>query len=121
MKKITVILLGAFIFSAVNVIAGNREANAKSEAKASQLEITSIQSCILSGTIMDTENNEALAGATITIDGKKYYSDLDGRFNISALKPGKHSISVELISYNSSAMEVELQQNKNLVVLLAQK
>ncbi len=119
MKKITVILLGAFIFSAVNVIAGNREA--KSEAKASQLEITSIQSCILSGTIMDTENNEALAGATITIDGKKYYSDLDGRFNISALKPGKHSISVELISYNSSAMEVELQQNKNLVVLLAQK
>ena len=129
MKKvliITVALSALFTLNVFSVNLPNTEAKeakaANTEAKTSNSQIVSLSSCTLSGTILDTESNETLAGATIIIDGKKYYSDFDGNFHIDALKSGKHKLSVELISYKATQMEVEVSAlDKDLVVKLVQK
>ncbi|MBP1638278.1 MAG: hypothetical protein H6Q18_1067 [Bacteroidetes bacterium] len=118
MKKIISTLLLAVLFSATT-FAGNRnkENNSKSENKVEQVG----SNVNLSGTIIDQKNNETLAGATIFIDGKKHYSDLDGNFNLMALNTGKHKISVEMISYNNSQMEIDVQKDTNLKIQLIQE
>jgi hypothetical protein len=75
----------------------------------------------LTGSVVDEKNKEALAGAAIVVDGKKYYSDLDGNFTIKDVKPGKHRMMVELISYEPVSMEVELVKNEILNIGLLQK
>ncbi|MDR1698644.1 MAG: carboxypeptidase-like regulatory domain-containing protein [Prevotellaceae bacterium] len=72
----------------------------------------------LTGFVAD-KNNEALAGATISIDGKKLYSDFDGNFSAD-IKPGKHQIKVELISYETIVLETEVKQNENISIALPQ-
>jgi hypothetical protein len=66
----------------------------------------------ISGTITDQKSNEALAGATISYDGKKTYSDLEGNFSIprNEVKSGK--ISISLISYQNSSVEIAASAEK---------
>lgn len=119
MKKGIVFTLMLVLFT-VNAFAKSNNAEAAKEAETVNMELPKSQVCAISGTILDVENNETLAGATITINGKKYYSNLDGQFNIPALNQGKHRLSVELISYNVSEIEVDVQYNRNITVRLAQ-
>ena len=118
MKKIIGTLLLAGLCT-VFTFAGNsnKENKAKSENNVEQVS----SNVNLSGTIIDLKNNETLAGATILIDGKKYYSDLDGNFNLTALSTGKHKISVEMISYSNSQMEIDVQKDMNLKIQLVQE
>ncbi len=73
----------------------------------------------LTGFIADNHSQEALAGATIYVDGKKLYSDFDGNFSAD-IKPGKHQIKVELISYETIVMETEVNRNENINIALPQ-
>jgi len=75
----------------------------------------------LTGSVVDEKNNETLAGVAIVVDGKKYYSDLDGKFTIADVKPGKYAVQVELISYEPVSMDVELTKNQELQISLQQK
>lgn len=75
----------------------------------------------LTGSVVDEKNKETLAGATILVDGKKYYSDLDGNFSINDVTPGKYQMVVELISYEPVLLEVDLNGNQNLNIGLLQK
>lgn len=75
----------------------------------------------LTGSVVDDKNKEALAGAAVIVDGKKYYSDLDGQFTITDVNPGKHEVKVELISYEPYAIEIDLTKNQKLNVSLLQK
>lgn len=75
----------------------------------------------LTGVVVDEKSNETLAGATITIDGKKYYSDLDGNFSVIDVKPGKYVMVAELISYEPTSMVVDLTKDQNLNINLNQK
>lgn len=74
----------------------------------------------LTGSIVDDKNKEALAGATIYVDGKKYYSNLDGNFSISDIKPGKHQIKVEFISYKPVIMEIDINKDEKININLLQ-
>ena len=74
----------------------------------------------LTGSVVDDNNNEALAGATVYVDGKKYYSDLDGNFSISDIKPGKYQIKVEFISYKTVTVEAEVNKDENINISLFQ-
>ena len=116
MKKIICTLLISLCF--VFAFAGNHNNESKSNETST---VNNIEHVNLSGTIVDLVNGETLAGVTILVDGKKYYSDLDGNFNIPLLNPGKYSFLVELISYNNTKMEVEVQKNTNLKIQLARK
>lgn len=93
----------------------------KSKEAASVNRVENVKMLHLTGLVVDNKNKETLAGATITVDGKKYYSDLDGQFTIPEVSPGKYEITVELISYEPYMMEINLTKNQNLNVSLSQK
>lgn len=75
----------------------------------------------LSGSVLDIQADEFLAGATIIINGKKYYSDLTGNFNIPELTKGKHKIMVELVSYQMQEIEVDLSKDKEIKIEMKQQ
>jgi len=83
--------------------------------------VENVNALQLTGLVVDEKNKETLAGAAILVDGKKYYSDLDGKFSIADVKPGKYELRVELISYEPVSMEIDLTKNQNLHISLLQK
>ena len=100
------------------------ETNVKSEKNVTETESVSVARNVktvqLTGSIMDDKNKETLVGATVYVDGKKYYSDLDGNFCISDIKPGKHQIKVEFISYKPAFVEVDANNYEGINIYLHQ-
>ena len=84
------------------------------------LSVSAFANVQLTGSIVDDKNQETLAGVAVYVDGKKYYSDFDGNFSISDIKPGKHQIKVELISYEPATIEIEVNQDENININLFQ-
>ncbi len=90
---------------------------ANAEAKASPAAVSTIK---VKGNVADKLSKELLAGATITVNGQKVYSDLDGNFTLPCTDNNKLKITVSLISYeeqvyevnaaNASALKIELKQ-----------
>lgn len=117
MKKFGLFLILSFIIIG-SVVADNGDEKGvlKEQAEASVSATYSLQ-----GTVYDPVCNEAISGATIVIDGKKYYSDFSGNFEIPALAKGKHIISVDFVSYQNKAIEVDLDKNQDLEIQLKQQ
>ncbi len=115
------VMLGCFlcISAASFAFTGNREKKSKELAPVERVENT--QALQLTGSVVDEENKETLAGATISINGKKYYSDLEGKFSIPDVNPGKYEITIELISYKPCTMEIDLSKNRNIHIPLLQQ
>lgn len=68
----------------------------------------------ISGTILDSKTAESLPGAMATLEGtgKGAIADFDGKFVISAITPGKYTLIVSYISYDSKKIaEVEVKSN----------
>lgn len=106
------------VVALVAVISLSAKEVASPEAKATVVSEV-VSTAKLSGVIFDKTTNESLAGAVITVDGQKIYSDLDGKFEIKNTKGSKLQIKVSLISYedkvieldgNSESFKVELNQ-----------
>jgi len=109
----TIVTLAASVLLSVSVFANTgKEGHNETAAEVKTVQLT--------GSVTDNKNNEALAGATLIIDGKKYYSDLDGNFAISNMKSGKYELKVELISYKSTVVEVEVNSNEQIRINLQQ-
>lgn len=99
MKKLLIVcLLTAFAGFAY---AGTDETN---DSKASA---PAAQTITVTGTVIDLKTGEALAGVEISLNGTdlKAYSDFDGNFTISDLKPGEYDIVASYISYKKSLVE----------------
>ena len=109
MKK-KALILSAALFLVCNASAGDEKGNREPAAAYS-----------LQGNVYDPVCRESLSGATITVDGIKYYSDLDGRFFVPELKQGKHTLSVDFISYQSRTMEIDLPASRELNIELKQQ
>ena len=70
----------------------------------------------VAGTVIDNYSGESLAGVAVSIEGTdtKVYTDLDGNFTISDIKPGKYNLILSMISYKNSLVEnIELLANEN--------
>lgn len=70
----------------------------------------------VAGTVIDNNSGESLAGVAVSIEGTdtKVYTDLDGNFTISDIKPGKYNLILSMISYKNSLVEnVDLLPNEN--------
>lgn len=100
-------------------------AKENNEKKVKDVEVTTVAKSIPSlevrGSIFDKNNKETLAGATVLVNGKKYYSDLDGNFTLIGLQPGKHTIRVELISYEPTQLDVNVSTSQKLNISLSQQ
>ena len=84
-----------------------------------QSEMLSQQTGNISGKITDKANNEELIGANVMIVGTTIgaSSDLDGKFNIKGLQPGKYSIKVSYISYQSVTVEhIDVKENQTTAI-----
>lgn len=113
MKKIFTIAL--LVLASVTMFAAE---NAAPEAKAAPAVVTTIK---VNGIIADKQSNELLAGATITANGQKVYSDLDGQFTLSNIENGKVKITVSLISYEDQSFEIDAQKASTLKIELKQR
>lgn len=97
MKITKIILAGLFLSFSVLAFAGNEN----------NLENTNKSQATVTGKVMDFQSGEALAGATVNIEGTNLiaYTDLDGNFTFPSLKPGTYTIKVCYISYKPSLLE----------------
>lgn len=93
----------------------------KSKETVSVNNVENVKALQLTGSVVDDKNKETLAGAAIIVNGKKYYSDLEGQFTITGVNPGTYELKVELISYETFTTEIDLTKNQNLSVSLLQK
>jgi TonB-dependent receptor len=79
----------------------------------------------ISGKVIDQKNSETLIGATVNIEGttKASATDVDGHYVLSGLAPGKYTILIRYIGYQSktvSDIEVKAGANTPLDVTLGQ-
>ena len=118
----SILVLAASLLISVTAFAETDKSNNKKVMENESVAlIENVNVLQLTGSVVDEKNKETLAGATILVDGKKYYSDLDGNFSINDVTPGKYQMVVELISYEPVLLEVNLHGNQNLNIGLLQK
>lgn len=113
MKKMLFISILSLLLASTNVSAVE---NAAPEAK---VEIQS-QSNVLKGMVFDKSTNETLAGAIITANGNKVYTDLDGNFAISNVCGDKCQLKISLISYKDQTLEIDTRNTHNVQIKLQQ-
>jgi len=115
MKKFFSIVL----FSAM-VLSLSAKNNANPEAKPSVVsEVVSATN--LNGFIFDKDSKESLAGAVITVNGQKIYSDLDGKFAINNINNAKLQVKVSMISYEEKTFELDPANSTSLKIELKQR
>jgi TonB-dependent receptor len=79
----------------------------------------------ISGKITDQKTSETLIGATIAIDGtsKAVAADVDGKYLLSGLQPGKYALTIKYIGYQTKAIsdvEVKAGEVTNLDIILSE-
>jgi len=79
----------------------------------------------ISGKITDQKTSETLIGATIAIDGtsKAVAADVEGKYLLSGLQPGKYALTIKYIGYQTKAIsdvEVKAGEVTNLDVILSE-
>lgn len=80
------------------------------------------QEGILTGTVLDAENKEALIGATVSVEGLEIgcFTDFDGNYVLRGIPEGKHTIVISYIGYNSlTVTEVEIKAGEKTKLDLA--
>ncbi len=75
----------------------------------------------LNGVVLDKLTGETLAGAVVTANGKKLYTDFDGNFSLDNVCNGKCSIKVSLISYQEQTVEVDPASVKQVEIKLKRR
>jgi len=111
MKKILLLSILSIFLVALS-------ANAAPEPK---IEVSTSPSVKLSGVVFDNQTNESLAGAIITANGQKVYSDFDGNFLLDNLCEGKCQVKISMISYQDQTVMVDLNNMSSLEVNLKQR
>lgn len=74
----------------------------------------------LCGNVLDMLSNETLAGATISANGQKVYSDLDGNFKLDNMCSGICTLKISLISYEELTIQVDLRSTSTVKIKLEQ-
>ena len=116
MKKLIILA-----FFSLAIISLNAAGKVKTETNTKSSTEKSIQkSTVINGLVIDQVTNETLAGAVITVNGQKIYSDLDGNFEINNVKSGKLKVTVSMISYADQSVEVEPGKDNMLNIEMKQ-
>ncbi len=103
MKKRVFITTVALVLS-ISMFASNEKENKESKKRPANSEVVST---VLSGSIIDQTTGESLTGVKVILEGtnKVAYTDFDGNFSFSAVKPGKYKVKVDYISYDATNLQ----------------
>lgn len=112
MKKMLLLSILSVLFISMNVSAAPKP-EPKPEVQT--------QTTVLHGKVNDLLTKETLAGATITANGQKVYSDLDGNFAISNICNGKCQLKINMISYKDQVLEIDTNSNNTVEIKLQQR
>ncbi len=101
--KITTLILTVLI-SIITLFAANEK-----------VPVVVVTTTTITGHVVDKITGEALAGVKISLNESEIivYSDLDGNFEINNVKVGNHSIKTNLISYDSSRIDISCTIDAN--------
>jgi len=96
MKNLLIFII-ALVLS-VNIHAADKNSKQKSAGNSSAIS--------LSGTVSDEKTGELLVGVEIRFAGtdQKTYSDFDGKFSFSNVKPGNYNLVASYVSYNKASL-----------------
>ena len=111
--------LFSIVLVSIAILSLSAKGVASTEAKAAVVSEV-VSSDRLNGIIFDKDTKESLAGAVITLNGQKIYSDLDGKFNLDNVS-GKVQLKVSLISYEEKTIEFDSSNNSTLKIELNQR
>jgi hypothetical protein len=75
----------------------------------------------ISGKVIDKQ--ETLTGVEVLLDGKKttIYTDFDVNFTINNVVKGKHTVSFNLITYETKSIILDSKDNETVTVELKEK
>ncbi len=115
MKKFMMLSIVSLLFVAFQLSAEPKPANSSAAV------VVSVQNSSVKGTVLDKLTKETLAGAVITANNQKVYTDLDGNFAISNLCGGKCQLKISMISYEDQIIDIDTNSSKNIEVKLQQR
>lgn len=116
MKKVLLIALLSVLVINVSATAAKEATPAKSAEAAVVTTVSEIK-----GMVFDKSTQETLAGASVLINGKKVYTDLDGNFTIPADAAGNCELKISMISYEDKVMKVTPGTQSSLKIELNQR
>jgi outer membrane lipoprotein-sorting protein len=107
MKKLLLCVIATTMF-----LASQAKNDAADKAEPKSENISTVQ---LSGLVVDKDSKEALVGVEVQIEGLnvKTYTDFDGKFTFSNLKPGEYNVTASYISYQKNVVELVDANNQN--------
>jgi hypothetical protein len=115
MKKV-LILIAAIVLLAFNgVKAAEKETSNSSNTNTAVVN----ENSSIKGIVLDKLTSETLAGAVITLNGQKIYTDLDGNFQLNNLKE-KSVLKISMISYEDQIINIDPKDTKTINVSLKQ-
>lgn len=73
-----------------------------------------MNTCVLSGHIIDKSNGESLTGVTVKLEGTDQvaFTDFNGDFSFENLKPGQYTVETNLVSYKQAELKVNASVSK---------
>ena len=114
MKKFMMLSIVSLLFVAIQLSAEPKPAT-------SSAAVVSVENNSVKGTVLDKLTKETLAGAVITANNQKVYTDLDGNFAISNLCGGKCQLKISMISYEYLTIDIDTNNSKKIEVKLQQR
>lgn len=80
--------------------------------------ITPVLTTNVSGTVVDKNTGEALAGVKVVLDeiNETAYTNFEGNFEFKNVKIGSYTINAELISYKDKSVKVDLDKSNDLKI-----
>jgi hypothetical protein len=117
MKKILFFTLVSLLTFSLNV-----SAKAKSASPEAKTEVAvEVSNTVLKGVVFDKLTNESLAGAVVSANGQKVYTDLDGNFTVQNVCEGKCQLKISMISYEDQIIDVDSRNFKSVQIKLSQR
>lgn len=76
------------------------------------------QASTITGTVVDAEDETALAGAAVVVAGTLYgaAADLDGRYTIASVPPGRYIVEVKMLGYRTANRSVFIRTGETLMI-----
>ncbi|MCP9611821.1 carboxypeptidase-like regulatory domain-containing protein [Coprobacter tertius] len=107
-------------FWGINGFAADKNTENNASKNETRVTATQVSSCTVSGNVYDMVAGESLTGVTVSVNGKKVFTDMDGNFSIPEVTGTECEIKVSMISYKPLVLKVPVRDASGLKINLQQ-